>query len=413
METTVEESNVVAAVAYETALKAAGGGEGNSQQSMSISPSPLLVVAENIEPASQSVKEHPSQLPDASVANMYDGSCNNKTAAQTAGPAAVSSNSPSSSGNTRINPVDANNDDIVLPAVPLSEYALQPATATTRNPAANSNSVELFHPACRAAALAEVHLAMSQMYHHHSQFLGLIFPSRIVNDVGTLKVQVLRSVGKWSVGTKTENSIMKCWLESIQSSLKFVYIESQFFLGNTAGADVSNPIAQCIVDRITRAFQAKEQFRVIIIVPVHPNGDFANAMKSKLVLHYQCLTINKGPTSMFALLSQRCPGIKISDYIGIFSLRNWGIVNNKVVSDQVYVHDKLLIVDDRVVVVGSANCNDRSMLGNRDSEVAIRIEDALHVDILMNATTHTVGYLPHSLRMQLMRQHLGDQSLGK
>lgn len=36
---------------------------------------------------------------------------------------------------------------------------------------------------------------------------------------------------------------------------------------------------------------------------------------------------------------------------------------------QVYVHSKLMIVDDREVLIGSANINDRSLLGSRDSEV--------------------------------------------
>lgn len=34
-----------------------------------------------------------------------------------------------------------------------------------------------------------------------------------------------------------------------------------------------------------------------------------------------------------------------------------------------------MIVDDEKVIVGSANINDRSMLGSRDSEIAILIED--------------------------------------
>jgi phospholipase D1/2 len=111
---------------------------------------------------------------------------------------------------------------------------------------------------------------------------------------------------------------------------------------------------------------------------------------------------------MFVQLQARCPGIQIDDYLSFFSLRNWGVINDQVVSEQVYIHDKLMIVDDRIVVVGSANCNDRSMLGSRDSEMAVRIEDTLHQDITMNGKRHTVGILPHNLRMQLMRQHLSD-----
>lgn len=36
---------------------------------------------------------------------------------------------------------------------------------------------------------------------------------------------------------------------------------------------------------------------------------------------------------------------------------------------------QLMIVDDRVVVCGSANINDRSMMGSRDSEIAVVVED--------------------------------------
>lgn len=38
---------------------------------------------------------------------------------------------------------------------------------------------------------------------------------------------------------------------------------------------------------------------------------------------------------------------------------------------QVYVHSKVMIVDDCTVLIGSANINDRSLLGSRDSEVLL------------------------------------------
>ena len=34
-----------------------------------------------------------------------------------------------------------------------------------------------------------------------------------------------------------------------------------------------------------------------------------------------------------------------------------------------------MIVDDRKVILGSANINDRSLLGKRDSEIAIVVEE--------------------------------------
>lgn len=41
------------------------------------------------------------------------------------------------------------------------------------------------------------------------------------------------------------------------------------------------------------------------------------------------------------------------------------------VTEEDYIHSKLLIVDDRTVLIGSANINDRSQTGDRDSEIAM------------------------------------------
>ena len=47
----------------------------------------------------------------------------------------------------------------------------------------------------------------------------------------------------------------------------------------------------------------------------------------------------------------------------------------KFVTEELYVHSKLMIVDDRIAIIGSANINDRSMVGFRDSEICAIIED--------------------------------------
>ena len=49
-------------------------------------------------------------------------------------------------------------------------------------------------------------------------------------------------------------------------------------------------------------------------------------------------------------------------------------MDNKPVSEIIYVHSKLMIVDDKRCIIGSANINDRSLLGERDSELAIVVE---------------------------------------
>ncbi|KAH7160840.1 putative phospholipase D [Dactylonectria macrodidyma] len=80
---------------------------------------------------------------------------------------------------------------------------------------------------------------------------------------------------------------------------------------------------------------------------------------------------------------------------------------NAYVSEQLYIHTKLLIADDRVVICGSANLNDRSQLGNHDSEIAVVIEDPAMVDSVMDGQRYQVSRFAASLRRYIFRKHLG------
>lgn len=54
------------------------------------------------------------------------------------------------------------------------------------------------------------------------------------------------------------------------------------------------------------------------------------------------------------------------------------------VTEELYIHAKLLIADDRIVIMGSANLNDRSQCGDRDSEIALITEDKDMIPSRMN-----------------------------
>lgn len=71
-----------------------------------------------------------------------------------------------------------------------------------------------------------------------------------------------------------------------------------------------------------------------------------------------------------------------SQYVTFHGLRTHSNLGGEPVSELIYVHSKLMIVDDRVVICGSANINDRSMLGKRDSEVAVLIQVIFHLDVI-------------------------------
>lgn len=195
------------------------------------------------------------------------------------------------------------------------------------------------------------------------------------------------------------------------------------------------------------------------------------------VMHFQYTSISRGGNSIMEKLREE--GIDPHEYIGWYSLRNWDKIEPRLprkkksresgvagsppssslhqhkhqqveslsiqdsadheesevddrdhyVSELVYIHDKLLIVDDRLVIIGSANINDRlemekvkniiafivhltnpsarSMLGNRDSEVAMLIEDRELVPSYMNGEEYRASKFALSLRIQLWKEHLG------
>ncbi|KAJ5349556.1 hypothetical protein N7541_007283 [Penicillium brevicompactum] len=78
-----------------------------------------------------------------------------------------------------------------------------------------------------------------------------------------------------------------------------------------------------------------------------------------------------------------------------------------IVQEELYVHGKVCIVDDRTVICGSANINDRSQLGSHDSELAIVMEDQDLIPSTMNGAPYQASRFAATLRRQLWREHLG------
>ncbi|PWY67571.1 phospholipase D1 [Aspergillus heteromorphus CBS 117.55] len=232
---------------------------------------------------------------------------------------------------------------------------------------------------------------------------------------GTCEVQILRSSSMWSTGTPdiTEHSIMNAYVKLIEESEHFVYIENQFFVSTCEidGRKIENLIGDALVERITRAAKNKEAWRAVIVIPLIPG--FQNTVDSeggtsvRLIMMCQYRSICRGETSIFGRL--RALGIDPEDYIQFFSLRSWGKIGpqKQLVTEQLYIHAKCMVVDDRAAIIGSANINERSMLGSRDSEVAAVVRDTDMIWSSMNGRPFLVGRFPHTLRMRLMREHLG------
>ncbi|KAL4401075.1 Phospholipase D1 [Malassezia pachydermatis] len=256
--------------------------------------------------------------------------------------------------------------------------------------------------------------------HTRRMFFLLPPPELIETDLdrfgirGTCEVQICRSAGPWSLNTpKTvEHSIQNAYLKAIEQSEHFVYVENQFFVTSTEldTTQAENNIGLALVERIIRAHKEGTKWRAIIVIPLTPgfpmDYDHAESSSVRIISAFQYESISRGANSIFGRLLRA--GVNPSDYIGFFSLRSWGqLQSGALVTEQIYPHDKIMIVDDRLAIIGSANINDRSQRGDRDSELACVIRDEDTLMSTMAEKPYRVGRFPHSLRMRLMREHLG------
>ncbi|VDK80287.1 unnamed protein product [Onchocerca ochengi] len=223
-------------------------------------------------------------------------------------------------------------------------------------------------------------------------------------------VQVLRSVSKWSSLTNaTEDSIQQAYVSLIANAQHYIYIENQFFVSIIDSVDVRNEICKVLCERIKRAHRDRAKFRVYIMLPLLPGfeGEIGAPGGSALqaVLHWTYKSLSRGPDSLIESLKRFIPDPM--EYIHIGSLRTYETLSGKLRTEIIYIHCKLMIVDDRYVIIGSANINDRSQVGNRDSEVCILVKDCEHVPSRMNGKSYDAGKFASSLRKTLMMEHLG------
>ncbi|CAO1628953.1 unnamed protein product [Parajaminaea phylloscopi] len=231
---------------------------------------------------------------------------------------------------------------------------------------------------------------------------------------GTCEAQICRSAGPWSLGTSktVEHSIQNAYLKCIQMSDHFVYIENQFFVTSTEveGTVIENNIGNALVSRIIRAHREGTLWRAIIVIPLIPGFPMPisepDASSVRIICDTQFRSICRGEHSIFGKL--RREGIDPDQYISFFSLRGWGkFRGGQLTTEQVYIHGKCAVFDDRIAIIGSANINERSQRGDRDSELACVIRDTDMIDSTMAGRPYKVGRFAHTMRIRLMREHLG------
>uniref|UniRef100_A0A8C5CUV4 phospholipase D n=1 Tax=Gadus morhua TaxID=8049 RepID=A0A8C5CUV4_GADMO len=226
--------------------------------------------------------------------------------------------------------------------------------------------------------------------------------------------KVLRSAADWSAGIKYhEESIHNAYVQVIIKSKHYIYIENQFFISCADNRMVYNKIGDAIIERIIRAHKEGKRYRVYVVTPLLPGfeGDITtgggNALQA--VMHFNYRTMIRGECSIISQLKKEMDD-QWMNYIMFGGLRTHAELEEHLVTELIYVHSKMLIADDNTVIIGSANINDRSMLGKRDSEVAVIIQDSETVTAVMDEKEYQAGPYALQLRLECFRTILGGHS---
>ncbi|MFN0130959.1 MAG: phospholipase D-like domain-containing protein [Phycisphaerales bacterium] len=186
----------------------------------------------------------------------------------------------------------------------------------------------------------------------------------------------------WPLTTDFEKSIQDAQVQAIRQAERHIYIESQYFIGSgsmwsTPRGTVAHLVPKAITDRIIEKIDAKEPFHAYVVVPMFPEGDPGSAVNAAQ-RQFQWNTF----LAMLREIKKKTSDP--FDFLSFYFIANWHDLSATPLANkdratnadaarryQIYVHSKFMIVDDRYGLIGSANLNERSMAGNRDSEFAI------------------------------------------
>ncbi|KAL9672070.1 hypothetical protein QQ045_028318 [Rhodiola kirilowii] len=231
-----------------------------------------------------------------------------------------------------------------------------------------------------------------------------------------------------------DKSIQTAYIEAIRSAQHFIYIENQYFIGSSyawpsyqdSGADNLIPIELAM--KIASKIRASERFAVYVVIPMWPEGNPSSASVQD-ILFWQAQTMRM----MYDIIAKALKDMNLKnshpqDYLNFYCLGNREkmpeetsvsgeapsmncdpsspIPSQKLNRFMIYVHSKGMIVDDEYVILGSANINQRSLAGSRDTEIAMGAYQPHHT--WAKRRKHPRGQV-YGYRMSLWAEHTGTR----
>jgi phospholipase D1/2 len=258
-----------------------------------------------------------------------------------------------------------------------------------------------------------------------------------------------------------DRSVQAGYVEAVRRARRFVYVENQYFLGGCASwaedrdAGCLNLVPVEVALKVAAKIRRGERFAAYVVTPMWPEGEPASEAV-QAILRWNRLTVEM----MYAIVAKAIDDAGLRgqahpcDYLNFFCLGNreaprpgeyrppkapeegtdyWRVQVNR--RAPIYVHAKLMIgrqynpccifnlffelptpqffgrraVDDEYVMVGSANLNERSLAGNRDTEIAQGSYQPAH----LNGPCGRAQGQVHGFRMSLWYEHFMGRHAGE
>lgn len=166
-----------------------------------------------------------------------------------------------------------------------------------------------------------------------------LWPSNVVPQLRNLNAGIARTMPAYD-GRAAINEVEHLYLAAIRSARKTIYLESQYF----ASASICDALEERLAD------------------PRGPEVVVINPLSTMGWLEQQ---------TMGTARDLRLASVERADLHGRFGI--FHPVNGA--GEPIYVHAKVLIIDDKLIRVGSSNVNNRSMGFDTECDLAVEAQD--------------------------------------
>lgn len=204
-----------------------------------------------------------------------------------------------------------------------------------------------------------------------------IWPEGFAPDFSATMIGIARTE-PYSRGKPAVSEVERLFMASISAAERMIYVENQFFSAD----HVARHMAECL--------KAKPALELLLIAPkTHASWIEARTMRNGR-LEFMRVFDEAGVADRVRLLHPQ-----VADDAEV---------------DAVMVHAKVTIVDDRILRVGSANLNNRSMGADSECDLVIEARDAAERKIIADIRDRHLAHFC-GVTAQTVSDHLRTHSL--